>query len=142
MPAIGTAAVVGSTASTVHCCFGNQVLPYRASCGVNCLASDLSEEQEQIVEALKMGNFKKINGNFVTTSAQVAQDKRLSWKAKGIYGYICSLENYPFKITEAVKNSPQGKKALQSGLKELEKYGYIKREKTYKLTEKHFDAFI
>ena len=88
-----------------------------------------------------MGNFKKINGNFVTTSAQVAQDKRLSWKAKGIYGYICSLENYPFKITEAVKNSPQGKKALQSGLKELEKYGYIKREKNIQAHRKTFRCF-
>lgn len=79
---------------------------------------------------------------YAVLNRKILADKRLSWKAKGIYGYICSLGNYPFKITEAVKDSPQGKKALQSGLKELENYGYIKREKTYKLTEKHFDAFI
>lgn len=80
-----------------------------------------------------MGNFKKINGNFVTTSAQVAQDKRLSWKARGIFLYLASMsDGWNFYVDEIAKHSPQGKRSLQSGLKELEEYGYLKRVRTHK----------
>ena len=80
-----------------------------------------------------MGNFKKINGNFVTTSVQVAQDKRLSWKARGIFLYLASMsDGWNFYVDEIAKHSPQGKRSLQSGLKELEEYGYLKRVRTHK----------
>ena len=80
-----------------------------------------------------MGNFKKINGNFVTTSAQVAQDKRLSWKARGIFLYLASMsDGWNFYVDEIAKHAPQGKRALQNGLKELEEYGYLKRVRTHK----------
>lgn len=80
-----------------------------------------------------MGNFKKINGNFVTTSAQVAQDKRLSWKARGIFLYLASMsDGWNFYVDEIAKHAPQGKRSLQSGLKELEEYGYLKRVRTHK----------
>ena len=80
-----------------------------------------------------MGNFKKINGNFVTTSTQVAQDKRLSWKARGIFLYLASMsDGWNFYVDEIAKHAPQGKKALQNGLKELEEYGYLKRVRTHK----------
>lgn len=80
-----------------------------------------------------MGNFRKINGNFVTTSAQVAQDKRLSWKARGIFLYLASMsDDWNFYVDEIAKHAPQGKRALQNGLKELEEYGYLKRVRTHK----------
>lgn len=80
-----------------------------------------------------MSNFKKINGNFVTTSRQIAQDDRLTWKARGIFLYLASMsEGWNFYVEEVAKHSPQGKRALQSGLKELEEYGYLKRVRKHK----------
>lgn len=80
-----------------------------------------------------MSNFKKINGNFVVASRQIAQDKRLSWKARGIFLYLASMnDGWNFYVDEIAKHSPQGKEALQGGLKELEKYGYLKRIRTRK----------
>lgn len=80
-----------------------------------------------------MSNFKKIQGNFVATSRQVAQDERLTWKARGIFLYLASMnENWNFYVDEIAKHSPQGKEALQGGIKELEKYGYLKRVRTRK----------
>lgn len=80
-----------------------------------------------------MSNFKKIQGNFVATSRQIAQDERLTWKARGVFLYLASMnENWNFYVDEIAKHSPQGKRALQGGLKELEEYGYLKRIRTHK----------
>lgn len=80
-----------------------------------------------------MSNFKKIQGNFVATSRQIAQDERLTWKARGIFLYLASMnEGWNFYVDEIAKHSTQGKEALQSGIKELEKYGYLKRVRTRK----------
>lgn len=55
-------------------------------------------------------------------------DYRLSWKARGIYMYLIS-EYHTNKFTEKelVNHAPGGMSGLRSGLKELEKYGYLKR---------------
>lgn len=80
-----------------------------------------------------MSNFKKIQGNFVATSRQIAQDERLTWKARGIFLYLASMnDGWNFYVDEIAKHSPQGKEALQHGIKELEKYGYLKRVRTRK----------
>lgn len=80
-----------------------------------------------------MSNFKKIQGNFVATSRQIAQDERLTWKARGIFLYLASMnDGWNFYVDEIAKHSPQGKEALQGGIKELEKYGYLKRVRTRK----------
>lgn len=75
-----------------------------------------------------MSNIKKFRGNFVTTSRQVAQDERISWKARGIFLYLASMsDEWNFYVDEVAKHSPQGKRALQAGLKELEEFGYLVR---------------
>ena len=80
-----------------------------------------------------MSNFKKIQGNFVATSRQIAQDERLTWKARGIFLYLASMnDGWNFYVDEIAEHSPQGKRALQGGLKELEEYGYLKRIRTHK----------
>lgn len=80
-----------------------------------------------------MSNFRKINGNFVVASRQIAQDERLTWKARGIFLYLASMnDDWNFYVDEIAKHAPQGKEALQGGLKELEKYGYLKRIRTRK----------
>lgn len=79
-----------------------------------------------------MSNFKKINGNFVVASRQIAQDERLSWKARGIFLYLASMnDGWNFYVDEIAKHSPQGKRALQAGLKELEEFGYLVRVQSH-----------
>lgn len=80
-----------------------------------------------------MSNFKKIQGNFVATSRQIAQDERLTWKARGVFLYLASMnDGWNFYVDEIAKHSPQGKRALQGGLKELEEYGYLVRTQRHK----------
>lgn len=56
------------------------------------------------------------------------EDQRLSWKAKGLHTYLMSLpDDWKIYISEIVKHSTDGIDSLQSAIKQLEKYGYIKK---------------
>ena len=69
--------------------------------------------------------------NFTQVPNQVIRDERLSWKAKGLYAHLISKpDNWTFYIDEMVRSSKDGKSSVQSGLKELEKYGYLRRVKS------------
>lgn len=71
---------------------------------------------------------KNTNSNYTNVSNQLVRDKRLSWKARGIFCYLWSqADNWQFYISEIVNHAPEGKESLQNGIKELEKYGYLKR---------------
>lgn len=73
-----------------------------------------------------MSNF--IKDFYTVTSQKLAQDERLSWKARGIFLYLSSMsEGWNFYVDEIANHATDGKKSLQSGIKELEKYGYLKR---------------
>lgn len=75
-----------------------------------------------------MANFMK-SGYFTVTPQVLAQDDRLSWKARGIFLYLASMpDGWDFYMNEIVKHSPGGKRALTSGIRELEEYGYLTRE--------------
>lgn len=66
--------------------------------------------------------------NFTSLNNKAIQDDRLSWKARGLLVYLLSQsKQWTFCVNELVKHSPDGKTSLQSGLKELEKYGYLYR---------------
>jgi uncharacterized phage protein (TIGR02220 family) len=53
----------------------------------------------------------------------------LSWKARGIFVYLWSqADNWQFYVTEVSKHATDGEDALRSGLKELEKLGYLTRK--------------
>lgn len=55
-------------------------------------------------------------------------DERLSWKAKGLLGYLLSKpSNWRVYVSDLVKRSKDGKDAVYSALKELEAAGYIER---------------
>lgn len=55
-------------------------------------------------------------------------DERLSWKAKGLLGYLLSKpSNWRVYVSDLVKRSKDGKDAVYSALKELETTGYIER---------------
>ncbi len=60
----------------------------------------------------------------------IEDDDRLSWKAKGIYLYLVSRpDKWDYYIQDIINRSKDGKDAVKSGIKELEKYGYLKRKK-------------
>jgi hypothetical protein len=58
-------------------------------------------------------------------------DERLSWKAKGLLGYLLSKpSNWRVYVSDLIKRSKDGKDAVYSALRELEAAGYIERRQT------------
>ena len=69
--------------------------------------------------------------NFSIVSNAVIVDKRISFKSKGIYAYLCSRgDGWCFFLKEIASNSDDGVDAVRSGLKELEQSGYLVRHMT------------
>ena len=61
------------------------------------------------------------------------QDKRLSYKAKGLLSFMLSLPiDWDYSINGLVAISKEGKKAIQSTLKELEVSKYLIRKRIQK----------
>ena len=72
----------------------------------------------------------KESGNFVTVHRNFIQDENLSWKAKGILLYLLSRpDDWQFYESEMLKHCVDGRDSLNSGIKELEKRGYVSRER-------------
>lgn len=74
--------------------------------------------------------FAKQSVPFVQIANAVLEDKKISFKAKGLFAYLYSKpETWDFSAERIVKASDDGPAAVYSGLKELEKAGYLTREK-------------
>ena len=59
------------------------------------------------------------------------RDPRLSWKAKGIAAYLLSKPpGWQIWTGDLIRRSTDGYAAVMAGLKELETYGYLKRERS------------
>lgn len=59
------------------------------------------------------------------------RDPRLSWKAKGIAAYLLSKPpGWQIWTGDLIRRSTDGYAAVLAGLKELEAYGYLKRERS------------
>lgn len=57
------------------------------------------------------------------------EDERLSFKAKGLLAYLLGKpDNWSARISHLQKVGPDGETAVSSGLKELEKYGYLEKK--------------
>lgn len=68
------------------------------------------------------------NNPYLTINTTIATDTRLEWKAKGIWLYAFSRkDDWQFYESDLVKRSADSRTSLRSGLKELEKYGYLYR---------------
>lgn len=66
--------------------------------------------------------------NYVVMNKESLNDKRLSWKAKGLHAFMLSKpNNWKFYDSELVEHAKDGIDSLKSALKELKKYGYMKR---------------
>ena len=67
--------------------------------------------------------------NFTMISNVGLKDNRLSFKAKGLLSYMLSLpDDWVFYESEIVNHATDGKQSVRSGMKELEKFGYLVRE--------------
>lgn len=68
------------------------------------------------------------NKNYTTINNTGLRDKRLTWKAKGILAYILTLpDDWVFYMEEIATHAKDKLDSLKSGMKELKKYGYVKR---------------
>lgn len=72
----------------------------------------------------------KQESNFTQVSNKALNDKSLSMKAKGLYSYLYSKPiGWDFSGERIVLDCSDGRKAVYSGLQELEQKGYITRNK-------------
>ncbi len=70
------------------------------------------------------------NGNFTVMSNYHFKEKKMSLKAKGLLSLMLSLpEDWNYSVAGLVTLSKDGKDSVMSALAELEKFGYLKRER-------------
>lgn len=70
--------------------------------------------------------------NFTIMSNTGLNDDRLSFKARGVLAYLLSKpDNWRVNGRALANHGPDGRTAVQSALKELEEYGYLKRERSH-----------
>lgn len=74
------------------------------------------------------------NDNYTTINNSVFFDTTLSYKAKGLLAQMLSIDSNPkwnevwdWSVSGLVKLSSDGKSSVDSGIKELEEHGYLKR---------------
>jgi hypothetical protein len=66
--------------------------------------------------------------HFTQVSNELARDKRLSRKARGLFLEIAShRDGYGLTVESLVRSGPEGRDAVMTGLQELERYGYLER---------------
>lgn len=67
--------------------------------------------------------------NFVVLDKGFLNNKKLSWKAKGILAYMLSKPNdWVFYIDELIKHATDGERSFRAGLKELTEHGHVERK--------------
>lgn len=68
------------------------------------------------------------NKNYTVINNTICTDKRLSWRAKGIWLYAFSRPNdWQFYAADLVNQSTDGRDSVRAALKELEECGYLVR---------------
>lgn len=68
--------------------------------------------------------------NFTTIANDLLQDRRLSWKAKGLMAYVLSLpDDWQFSIDGLAAFAPDGRSTVETILKELKGFGYLNVKK-------------
>lgn len=64
---------------------------------------------------------------FTVIQNRILQDDRLSFKARGVLGYIFSRgKDYQVRVKDIINSGNEGRDAIQSAMKELEACGYAK----------------
>lgn len=76
---------------------------------------------------------KKCTGGFTTMHNEVIQDKKLSFKAKGVLLYLISRpDNWEFYESDISNQSTDGKDAVRTALMELIREGFLERKRIKK----------
>lgn len=74
------------------------------------------------------GKVMKRKHPFMILDVTPFRDTRLSWKAKGLMTYFLDKpDGWEFNLEHIYKQAPDGRTSVNSGIKELKKYGYIVR---------------
>jgi hypothetical protein len=67
---------------------------------------------------------------YVMVDKQTIEDRRLTWKARGLLCYLLSKPNdWHIYVTELIKHTKDGRDSTNNAIDELIEYGYMKREK-------------
>ncbi|WP_436844421.1 hypothetical protein [Streptomyces canus] len=67
---------------------------------------------------------------FTQVANDLFRDHRMSFKAKGLFGLISTHQDgWQVTIADLVRSGPDGRDAVRTGLMELEKHGYLIRER-------------
>lgn len=83
---------------------------------------------------------KKLEGNFTLIPNKLIRDERISFRARGIFIYCAShVDDWKLSIRSIARATSEGTSAVSSALKELEKFGYLSRERT-KAKKGHFET--
>jgi len=89
-----------------------------------------------IMAKLKTGIIRVVKDRdnpFVQIKKTLAQNKDLSWKARGIATYILSLpDDWDLNIEELTRHATDGRDSTTSGVTELINYGHMTRERVHK----------
>lgn len=73
---------------------------------------------------------RKQRTGFTQVTNEVLNDRRLSWKAKGLYAYIYSKpDGWNFAYRRMAADSRDGDRATLAAIQELEDLGYVKRHR-------------
>ncbi len=65
---------------------------------------------------------------FVVIDRRTLEDDRLSWAARGVIGYLLSKpDDWEVQVEDLRNRGDLGREGIYSVLKELERYGYLKR---------------
>ncbi|MDH6222880.1 hypothetical protein [Streptomyces pseudovenezuelae] len=68
--------------------------------------------------------------SFTQITNGLFRDTRLSFKAKGLFGLLSThRDGWRMSVSDLVRRGRDGEAAVQSGLKELEKHGFLVRER-------------
>ena len=79
--------------------------------------------------------------NYATIDNRVLEDSRLSWKARGIIAHLLSKpDGWEVMTQQLINAGPDGRDAVVSALKELEKFGYITRTEQPRGGSGRFDS--
>jgi hypothetical protein len=82
--------------------------------------------------------------NFATIDNHLHQDSNLSFRARGLFGYMWSMPD-DWNFTEdnlAEQNNVEGKKAVRTALKELIQFGYLHRMQSKGNNGKFFSSMV
>ena len=79
---------------------------------------------------------------FVRLDKNIVMNKSISWKAKGILSYVFSRpDDWKFYKDEMMQHSSDGRVSFDSGIKELEKAGYLYKTRVRNLETNKWEGW-